>query len=333
MRIAIVKLSALGDIIHAMVVLQFIKKFNPRIEIDWIVEESYKNLLELNSHIDNIHTVNLKKAKKRKSIYLLLNEIFKARKFGKYDLIIDMQGLVKSALISRVMVSKNTLGFDKMSIRESFASIFYNQTFNCDYKKNIIERNFELIKFAIGFNNSSDEILKKIPFLYSNNNFYDRNISKTKKNIILIPGASHKSKRIPINKFIELTQIFDANYIIIWGNSKEKELAQKIQIASPNVNISDKLSLCDLIMLVTHIDLVIGPDTGPTHVAWALNVPSITLFGPTPGYRNTYKTSINKIIESNSSVNPLKINLSDDSIKNIEVSEIVKLSKFLLESK
>ena len=53
---------------------------------------------------------------------------------------------------------------------------------------------------------------------------------------------------------------------------------------------------------------MIGSDTGPTHMAWALNIPSITLFGPTPGYRNTYVTNINKIIESNSEVNPSKIN-------------------------
>ena len=65
MKIAIVKLSALGDIIHAMFILQFIKKYNNKILIDWIVEESYKELLELNPNINNVHVVKFKKAKKK----------------------------------------------------------------------------------------------------------------------------------------------------------------------------------------------------------------------------------------------------------------------------
>ena len=86
-----------------------------------------------------------------------------------------------------------------------------------------------------------------------------------------------------------------------------------------------------MLSLIAQVDLVIGSDTGPTHMAWALNIPSITLFGPTPGYRNTYVTSINKIIESDSVVDPKKINKNDFSIKNIKVSEISNLVLELLE--
>ena len=88
-----------------------------------------------------------------------------------------------------------------------------------------------------------------------------------------------------------------------------------------------------LILLISKVDLVIGSDTGPTHMAVALNIPSITLFGPTPGYRNTLKTELNKVIESESIVNPNKINKADDSIKNIDVEEIIKVAKELLEIK
>ena len=85
MKIAIVKLSALGDIVHALVVLQFIKKYYQKIEIDWIVDDSYKELLEFNPDINKIHIVNIKKAKRKKSLYMLLNELRKVRKFGPYD--------------------------------------------------------------------------------------------------------------------------------------------------------------------------------------------------------------------------------------------------------
>ena len=94
MKIAIVKLSAFGDIIHAMIVLQFIKKYHQEVMIDWVVEEGFVGVLENNPHINQIHKVNFQKVKQSKSLYVLWKELRKICKFGKYDLVIDMQGLV-----------------------------------------------------------------------------------------------------------------------------------------------------------------------------------------------------------------------------------------------
>ena len=332
MKIAIVKLSALGDIVHALVVLQFIKKYYQKIEIDWIVDDSYKELLEFNPDINKIHIVNIKKAKRKKSLYMLLNELRKVRKFGSYDLVIDMQGLIKSAVISRLISSPITLGFHKSSIRESIASIFYNKTFKYGYHKNVIERNINLMKFALGFAFDQKEIQHKIPFLHSSKKYLIANLANLKKNILLVPSASFKSKRYPTNKLAELTTMLDANFLIIWGNQEEKIIADEIKALSPkvNVNVCEKLSIDSLISLIKQVDLVIGPDTGPTHMAWALNKSSITLFGPTPGYRNSYITKINRIIESKSEVNPYKIDKNDSSINDIDLQEILKVSQDLL---
>ena len=329
MKIAIVKLSALGDIVHAMVVLEFIKH-NKDVSIDWIVEESYKDLLIFNPNINKVHSVNIKNAKKKKSIYFLLTELFKVRDFGPYDLVIDMQGLIKSALIARLIPSHITLGFDKSSARESFSTIFYNKNFKSNYSNNVIERNFELMKFAVNFISDKEEIKYKKPFLYTKENYSFPYLSKNKKNVILIPGASHVSKQFPAYKFAELSLMFDINFLVIWGNKQEKNLADKIKLLSPKSFICDKLSISLLISLIKQVDLVIGSDTGPTHIAWAVNRPSITLFGSTPGNRNTYVTNINKIIESKSKVNPYKINKNDFSIKDIDVSEIFEVAKKLL---
>jgi heptosyltransferase I len=330
MKIAIVKLSALGDIVHAMVVLQFIKQFNCEILVDWIVEEAFRDLLTFHPHINAVHTVNLKQAKKTKSILFLFKELKKLRNLKHYDLVIDMQGLIKSAIISRLISSDLTIGFDRSSIRESAASYFYNKTFQCQYEKNIIERNFEIIKFALAFSFDKKEIINKRPCLPINNAYLNLNISKSKKNIILIPGASYLSKMYPLEKFSKLSKLLDANYLIIWGDLKEKRMAEEIKELSPNVKICSKLSLKSLVALISNADLVIGPDTGPTHISWAINVPSITLFGPTPGYRNTYETDKNKIIESNSRVNPYKIDKNDFSIQDISVDEIILVARDLL---
>ena len=330
MKIAIVKLSALGDIVHAMVVLQFIKKYNQSVEVDWVVEEAYLDLLKAHPDINNIITVNIKKAKKHKSLYLLYKELKRLRSFGPYDLVIDMQSLIKSALISRLMPSKLTLGFDSSSSRESLASIFYNKTFKLPYDKNIIERNFKLISFALDLSVNLEELNYKLPFLYSEKKDLNLSLSNFKKNIILIPGASFKSKQYPVKNFAEVTNLLDANYLIIWGNNEERLLADKIKDLAPHVNICEKLSIEGLISLISKVDLIIGPDTGPTHIGWALNVPSITIFGPTPGYRNSLATANNKIIESESEVNPYRINKNDYSISSVNAIQVVEIAKSLL---
>ena len=158
----------------------------------------------------------------------------------------------------------------------------------------------------------------------------DLGLSNFKKNILLIPGASHKSKCYPVSKLAELPDLIDANFLIVWGDQKEKLMADKIKELSPSVTISNKLSITSLTLLISKVDLVIGPDTGPTHISWAMNIPSITLFGPTPGYRNTFGTIINRIIESESKVDPNKLDKNDNSIGEIELQKILKLSRELL---
>jgi heptosyltransferase-1 len=94
--------------------------------------------------------------------------------------------------------------------------------------------------------------------------------------------------------------------------------------------MSAKGDLNFLKIQIANAKLVIGGDTGPTHMAWALNIPSITIFGNTPGYRNTYTTDINRVIESNSVVNPLKLDKTDFSICDISSDEIVQVAKELI---
>jgi heptosyltransferase-1 len=92
------------------------------------------------------------------------------------------------------------------------------------------------------------------------------------------------------------------------------------------------MNLNQLKAVVANAKLIIGGDTGPTHMAWALNIPSITIFGNTPEHRNTYITPINRVVKSDSKVNPLKLDKSDFSIKEIEPQTIVTLAKELLDA-
>ena len=98
---------------------------------------------------------------------------------------------------------------------------------------------------------------------------------------------------------------------------------------SDTIQVMSRLDLNSLKALIARADLLIGNDTGPTHMAWALNKPSITLFGPTPVSR-VYQTDINKAVKSASLVNPYKLNKQDYSIKEIDENEIIQLAKDLL---
>ncbi len=330
MRIAIVKLSALGDIIHAMSVLQFIKRHLPDSTVDWVVEEGFKDVLASNPDINQILTVNIKRAKKEKSFKLLFQTLRKLKKLKKYDIVIDMQGLLKSAIVSSLIPSEKTFGFDKASLRERFATSFYSDTCQIKYAENVIKRNAFIVSSALGLIISHNDILNKQPFLHFNNSFKPYFLQNDRPNIAFVPGASFDSKVYPVENFGQLALALDANITLLWGNEKEKIMAEKIQQIAPEVTLSAQLSLGELKAFIGQMNLVIGGDTGPTHMAWALNIPSITLFGSTPGYRNTYLTKINKIIESNSKVNPNKINKDDMSIQTIEVDNITNTAKELL---
>ena len=329
-KIAIIKLSAMGDIIHSMVALEFIKKKYPKIEIDWFVESAFSAVLENNPDIRNIIKLNLKSIKKsKKEIFTQLN-LVKSFKKESYDLIIDAQGLIKSSLVARIL-GKNIAGFCKNSTRESFATLFYTKKISIAYDENVIDRNCYLLSKALGFEITKDEILNKEPFLF----FKDEDeiiyeyLKSDKKNILLVVGASWKSKIYSKEKFAKIVDSLNENFLIVWGNEEEKQIADFIG-ANSKALVLPKLSLNSLKALVSKVDLVIGNDTGPTHMAWALNIASITIFGNTPAYRNSYLTNINRVIKSSFTPNPLKLDKNNFSINEIDEKNIVKMAKEIL---
>jgi len=358
----------MGDVIHAMVVLQFIKKQIPSCQIDWIVEDGFKGVLENNPHIDNILAVNLKSIKKKKSEIFnqikLLNEYAK----NQYDIVIDAQGLIKSAIVAKIVgekkVGSKIVGFDKDSTREGIASWFYNETVNIAYDKNVIDRNCTLISKSLDISISKEDILNKEPFLYSEkidndsgnnilfvvgaskenkmypkelfleiaNNLQDEKIDNDSgNNILFVVGASKENKMYPKELFLEIANNLQYEKIeVVWASEEENKIAHYLEQNGSNICMCEKMNLDKLKLKIQSSKLLIGADTGPTHMAWALNIPSITIFGPTPAYRNTYKTSINKTIKSNTKVDPLKLDYNDYSINKINPQDIANLAKELL---
>lgn len=320
----------MGDIVHAMTALQFIKHALPDARIDWIVEQGFAGLLENNIHIDRILPVNLKALKKDKS--QLLTEIKRIRFYAEndYDIVIDAQGLIKSAIISRMLGSSR--GFDRNSTREKAASWFYKQSFAIPYEENVIYRNVKLISDALEISFEKKDLFDKKPFLFFSENDKRKTIpyvTKSQKNIIYIMGSSWESKIYPKEKFTEVVRALGENALLVWGDGKEYKSARLISKNSKAI-LLPRLTLGELKALISRADLVIGGDSGPTHFAWALNRPSITLFGPTPGERNSLAGEYTRVICSSSEVDPLRLNREDFSIGEIDPAEIVQVAKELL---
>lgn len=323
-KIAIVRLSALGDIVNSAVVLQFIKQKYPNSSIEWITEEVFSSLLDFHPLIDKVHTINLKKLKKDKNIKELITTVSKLKNLVKFDIIIDMQGLLKSAIVSKI-IGKNTHGFDKNSSREALSSLFYKSTSKIAYDENVIKRNCFVVSDALGFEITDAMLQKKQPVFIKKEKMHPYS-----KHIAIVIGASWESKKYPKEKVAQLCDKFATECFIIWGNDDEYEDAMWIAQHSKFATTAPKFSLPELVEYISNLDLLIGNDTGPTHIAWAQNIPSITLFGPTTT-RMIYETPKNIGIKSPSKVDINKIDKNDYSISEIEVDEIYKQAKKLLE--
>ena len=325
-HIALVRLSALGDIVNSAIVLQFIKNHYPDSRIEWFTEEAFAPLIQEHELLHVSHTVPIKRIKKEKNFTLLKKTLSQLKTVGEFDIIIDMQGLIKSAVVAR-LIGKKIHGFDSHSTRESLASFFYSSTSNIAYEENIIHRNCGVVADGLGFKISDDDILNKKPLFKLQER--PKSLDAT-KNVAIIIGASWPSKIYPKEQIIALCNSLHLNTChIIWGNESEHKDALWIAESCKNAIVAPKMNLKALINFIGHCELTIGNDTGPTHMAWAMNRASITLFGPTNS-RMMYETPINIALESDSKVDVRHIDKNDFSISSIPADIIAKKAEELL---
>ncbi len=150
--------------------------------------------------------------------------------------------------------------------------------------------------------------------------------------IVFVIGSTWKSRNYPKENYVEIAEALKKSCFVTWGNEQEKESAEWMRNKSKYIQVMPKLNLDDLKQVISHSSLLIGNDTGPSHIAWALNKPSIILFGPTPIERS-FQTPMNKVLQSSSKVNHFKLDKNDFSIKEIKASNIIKIANDLLKEK
>lgn len=313
----------MGDIIFSATVLQFIHKHYPFAKITWVCDDLFAPLFTEHPLLHHVHGVRLKQLKKERSVSLLKAEIKALRALGTFEMIIDLQSLLKSALIGKILRGP-LFGFSKVGCREPLAAYFYTKTFDIPYEENVVMRALRLTAQSLQFDFTSQEIAAKSPLFFTDTlpNRYDASIA-------IVIGASWPSKRYPNEQWVRCINMLNRPVYIVYGNESEKEDALSICHATPLAKPAPPCALFELLTFINTMQLIIGNDTGPTHMAWALNKASITLFGPT-NERMIYPTEKNWFINSDSPVDILHINKADESIATIEPSLIAKRANELL---
>ncbi len=335
MKIAIVRLSALGDIIVSAVFLVLIKERFTNAQIEWFVDERFGAILEHSPYIDKLHPIALK------SILTTFNplkifKLFKSLRAYEYDIVIDMQGLIKSALITQMLKAPKKVGFDYASAREGLSAFFYSQKVSIAYNEPVLKRNFTLLSCAL--NLPQKEISEGLNsrskvFSYQDSPKIDAlNLNKNKPKILFVLETSKINKTYPIERFKELALALENFQIcLLWHADEDKATALYGALKNQrDVLLLPKLTLNEVKALLFKMDLIIGGDTGITHLAWALQKPSITLYGNTPMERFKLESPINVSLTGNSNANYHK---KDFSIQNIEPKKIKECVLNILKEK
>ncbi|WP_120877772.1 lipopolysaccharide heptosyltransferase I [Helicobacter pylori] len=335
MKIAIVRLSALGDIIVSAVFLAAIKERFTDAQIEWFVDERFGAILEHSPYIDKLHPIALKSALTTFNP-LKIFKLFKSLRAYEYDIIIDMQGLIKSALITQMLKAPKKVGFDHASAREGLSAFFYSQKVSIAYNEPVLKRNFTLLSHAL--NLPKTEISEGLRsrskvFSYQDSPKIDAlNLNKNKPKILFVLETSKINKTYPIERFKDLALMLENFQIcLLWHADEDKANALYGALKNQrDVLLLPKLTLNEVKALLFKMDLIIGGDTGITHLAWALQKASITLYGNTPMERFKLESPINVSLTGNSNANYHK---KDFSIQNIEPKKIKECVLNILKEK
>jgi len=303
-------MSALGDIVHALPVLDYLHQASPGIEVDWVVEESFREILEGNPLISQSHIVRTKVWRKHLFSLSVWNEISvvkTALQNRKYDFVFDIQGNIKSGVVSWLSDCKRRYGFAKADVRESLNTRFIN---NCiplrrqDY--HISDRALRVISVPFGKDYTEFSLHTDISTSLEDDLNAETFIATLSDSFVIVihHGTTWKTKLWYEEGWVELGKRLlksypDANILLSWGGEEEHKTAQSIaEGIKGNARLLPELSLKGLTAIYKKVDLVIGGDTGPLHIAAAVGTPTVSLYRATDGKRNGPRGDLARIVQS-----------------------------------
>ena len=280
-RVLLIKLTSLGDLIHALPALSDAQDARPGIGFDWVIDENFQEIAGWHPAVKTTITTNhrewrgaLAKTETHGSISKTIEQI----RSNEYDLVIDGQGNFKTALLS-LFARGPRAGFDSHSVREWIAHLAYQRRFPASKNAHAIERLRRLFASAL------DYAMPASPpdFRIRRERFVRPKVELPAEYLVFVHNASWKTKLWPERYWIDLiARCTQAGFRVLlpWGNSREEARAKRLA-TPPEVQVLPRLSLSEIGYVIAGAKACVCMDTGLSHLAAALDVPSITLYGST----------------------------------------------------
>jgi len=289
-RVLLIKTSSLGDVVHTLPALTDAQRAIPGIQFDWVVEEGFAEIPAWHPAVAQVIPVAIRRW--RKNLWQTLRSgewrRFKARlRETRYDLVIDAQGLLKSAWLTRY-VKAPVAGLDRDSAREPLASRFYDRRYAVPRDQHALERVRQLFAQALGY---------ELPQGIGNYGLDRAQLATPGEEpyLLFLHGTTWPSKHWPEAYWRELVERMSAFGWAIrlpWGNAEEKARAERIAEGIAGASVLPRLNLGGVAKVVAGARACVAVDTGLGHLAAALDVPCISLYGPTlPGRVGAYGRS------------------------------------------
>ena len=280
-KFLLVRLGSLGDVIHAIPAAAALRARYPDAQIDWLVDPRYAPVLQLVEGLDEAIPID-----PRGKIATLLGTIRRLRGM-RYDAVVDLQGLVKSAVLARAAGARRVIGLPREHLREGLARVFYTEMADPGRDPHVVKKNLMLIH-ALGVDDLPVMFPLNVPRTVAGDTVAAGFGSEGYA--IINPGAAWPNKRWPPQRFgllaAEIRERIGVRSLVIWGPGEEGIASLVVDASRGAAELAPKTDVIDLFAIARRARLMVSGDTGPLHIAAAVGTPVVALFGPTFAERN-----------------------------------------------
>ena len=301
-RIALIKLSSLGDVVHALPVAATLRAARPSARLTWVVERREAAILRGHPALDEVvvaDTRGWRRARRPGAVRAALGELLGLRRrlaAARFDVAVDLQGLIKSGAITAATRAPVRVGFHRGWGREPLGALFTNRHVTPPpAARHVVEQYLALLE-PLGITERRLEF--RLPAVAAAEGRIDEwlataGLKPQRRLVVLNPGAARADKRWPVAHFATLAarlgQDAGAHVVVAWGPGEEsaaRAIVERAGAAGPRVWLAPPTDLDALIALLRRASVMVAADTGPLHLGAALGTPCVGLYGPTSAARN-----------------------------------------------
>jgi lipopolysaccharide heptosyltransferase I len=279
-RLLVVRLGSFGDLIHTLPAIAAIRRgHHADLEIDWLVDAAHAGFLALVPSITRVVPL----ADRTMRAWLDARRALKAR---RYDVAADFQGLIKSAALARLSGARRVTGFDRASLREPAAALFYTERVMVGERGHVIEKNLRLAASLGGRTGPLEFPIATVESASARS----AATAAGGPYALVNPGAAWPNKRWPPDRLAAIARVLRDEHrlasIVLWGPGEAEAAEAVVAQSAGAAQLAPQTTWTDVLALARGAKVIVSGDTGPLHLAAAVGVPAVALFGPTNPGRN-----------------------------------------------